>query len=218
MTLRTASLAFALLVATPLALVPTPAVAQIGQSAGYKFLQSVKDAKNDEVIAALEKPGVTLVNTRDRSTGEGALHIVVRRGDMAYVSYLLSKGADANLRDDKGETAMLLATRLGRKEMVDALAKSGGNVNLADARGETPLIIAVQRRDQSLVRDLARSGRRSRPGRSSPGLFRARICTAGQALAEHRANDRGQPQKGSQGSIGANALRLLHVEHSEGVA
>ena len=154
MTLRTAPLAFVLLAATPLALVSTPAVAQIGQSAGYKFLQSVKDAKNDEVIAALEKPGVTLVNTRDRSTGEGALHIVVRRGDMAYVSYLLSKGADANLRDDKGETAMLLATRLGRKEMVDALAKSGGNVNLADARGETPLIIAVQRRDQSLVRTL----------------------------------------------------------------
>lgn len=154
MTLRTASLAFALCATTPLALLPSTASAQLGQSAGYKFLESVKDAKNDEVIAALEKPGVTLVNTRDRSTGEGALHIVVRRGDMAYVSYLLSKGADANLRDDKGETPMLLATRLGRKEMVEALAKSGGNVNLANASGETPLIIAVQRRDQSLVRAL----------------------------------------------------------------
>lgn len=154
MTLRTTPLALALLVSAPLALLPTPAAAQLGQSAGYKFLQSVKDAKNDEVIAALEKPGVTLVNTRDRSTGESALHIVVRRGDMAYLSYLLSKGADANLRDDKGETPMLLATRLGRKEMVDVLAKSSGNVNLANSSGETPLIIAVQRRDQTLVRDL----------------------------------------------------------------
>ncbi|MGY2734289.1 ankyrin repeat domain-containing protein [Sphingomonas sp. UYP23] len=154
MTLRTATLALTLLATSALALVPTPIASQIGQSAGYKFLQSVKDAKNDEVIAALEKPGVTMINTRDRTSGEGALHIVVRRGDMAYVSYLLSKGADANLRDDKGETAMMLATRLGRKEMVDALAKSGGNVNLANASGETPLIIAVQRRDQTLVRDL----------------------------------------------------------------
>jgi uncharacterized protein len=152
MTLRSASLTLALIAGCTLA--SAPALAQIGQSGGYKFLQSVKDAKNDEVIAALEKPGVTLVNTRDRSTGEGALHIVVRRGDMAYLSYLLSKGADANLRDDKGESPMLLATRLGRKEMVDALAKSNGNVNLANASGETPLIIAVQRRDQSLVRDL----------------------------------------------------------------
>lgn len=154
MTLRSASLALALIAGSALTLVPAPLSAQLGQSAGYKFLQSVKDAKNDEVIAALEKPGVTMINTRDRANGEGALHIVVRRGDLTYVSYLLSKGADANLRDDKGETAMLLATRLGRKEMVDALAKSGGNVNLANASGETPLIIAVQRRDQALVRDL----------------------------------------------------------------
>ncbi|WP_010184316.1 ankyrin repeat domain-containing protein [Sphingomonas sp. PAMC 26605] len=154
MTLRLPSLARSLIISGVLALAVTPAMAQIGQSAGYKFLQSIKDAKNDEVIAALEKPGVTLVNTRDSSTGEGALHIVVRRGDMAYLSYLLSKSADANLRDNKGETAMLLATRLGRKEMVDVLAKGGGNVNLANASGETPLIIAVQRRDQALVRDL----------------------------------------------------------------
>jgi ankyrin repeat protein len=154
MTLRTAPLLLSLIVATPLALVAAPAGAQLGQSEGYKFLQSVKDAKNDEVIAALEKPGTTMVNTRDRSTGEGAIHIVVRRGDMPYLTYLLSKGADANLRDDKGETAMLLAARLGRKEMIDALAKNGGNINLANASGETSLIIAVQRRDPTMVRDL----------------------------------------------------------------
>jgi ankyrin repeat protein len=154
MTLRTAPLAVLLLAATPLALVAPPASAQLGQSDGYKFLQSVKDAKNDEVIAALEKPGVTMVNTRDRSTGEGAIHIVVRRGDMAYLNYLLSKGADANLKDDKGETGMMLAARLGREEMIDALVKAGGDVNLANSSGETPLIIAVQRRDQPMVRSL----------------------------------------------------------------
>lgn len=153
MTLRTAPLALALLASVPM-LFAAPAAAQLGQSEGYKFLQSVKDAKNDEVIAALEKPGTTMVNTRDRSTGEGAIHIVVRRGDMAYLTYLLSKGADANLKDDKGETAMLLAARLGREEMIDALAKSGGNINLGNGGGETPLIVAVQRRDQAMVRAL----------------------------------------------------------------
>ncbi|MEG3176758.1 ankyrin repeat domain-containing protein [Sphingomonas sp. RB3P16] len=154
MTFRSASLAVSLLIASPLALIAAPAAAQLGQSAGYKFLQSVKDAKNDEVIAALEKPGVTLVNTRDQTSGEGAIHIVVRRGDMPYLAYLLSKGADANLRDGKGETAMVLAARIGRGEMIAALAKAGGNPNLANASGETPLIIAVQRRDATMVRTL----------------------------------------------------------------
>lgn len=155
MTPRQLTLApLALLTCVPLVSIATPAAAQIGQSDGYKFLQAVKDAKNDEVIAALEKPGITLVNTRDRTNGEGAIHIVVRRGDMAYLNYLLSKGADANLRDDKGESAILLAARLGRREMIDTLVKGGGNVNLANASGETPLIVAVQRRDGAMVRDL----------------------------------------------------------------
>jgi ankyrin repeat protein len=147
-------IALAVLAAVPLAVVAAPAVAQLGQSEGYKFLQAVKDAKNDEVIAALDKPGATLVNTRDPRTGEGALHIVVRRDDSAYLGYLLSHGADANLRDNKGETAMLLAARLGHAEMLTVLAKAGGNVNLTNGSGETPLIIAVQRRDATLVRTL----------------------------------------------------------------
>lgn len=154
MTLRTASLALALLSAAPLALVGGPAAAQLGQSEGYKFLQAIKDSKNDEVIGFLDKPGATVVNTRDSNTGEGAIHIVVRRGDVPYLTYVLSKGADPNLRDRRGETGILLAARLGRQEMIQILAKSGGNINLANASGETALIVAVQRRDTTLVRSL----------------------------------------------------------------
>lgn len=153
MTLRTAPFAL-LLAAAPLTLAAPPAFAQLGQSEGYRFLQAVKEAKNDEVIAFLDKPGVTVVNTRDQGTGEGAIYIVVRRGDMPYLNYLLAKGADANLRDRQGESGMLLAARLGRGDMIATLAKAGGNVNLASTSGETPLIVAVQRRDQTMVRAL----------------------------------------------------------------
>jgi len=148
--------AFALaLIATPSALMVTgAAVAQIGQSPGYKFLQAVKDSKNDEVIAFLDKPGATVVNTRDVTSGEGAIHIVVRRGDVGYLNYLLAKGADANLRDGKGETALLIAARLGRGELIGLLVKGGASANLANSSGETALIVAVQRRDQPMVREL----------------------------------------------------------------
>lgn len=154
MTMRTSFIALATIAMAPLALATAPAVAQLGQSPGYKFLQAIKDSKNDDVIGFLDKPGATVVNTRDSSTGEGAIHIVVRRGDMPYLTYLLQKGADPNLRDSKGESGMLLAARVGREEMIEALAKGGGNVNLANNSGETPLIVAVQRRDQAMVRAL----------------------------------------------------------------
>lgn len=155
MILRFSPFAVALLAAAAFAFVAAPAGAQLGQSEGYKFLQAIKDAKNDEVIAFLEKPGATVVNTRDVTTGEGAIHIVVRRGDAAYLNYLLSKGANANLKDGRGETALLIAARLGRAELIDVLVvKGGANVNLANASGETPLIVAVQRRDQAMVHTL----------------------------------------------------------------
>jgi len=154
MTFRSAPFALALVAAVPLTGVAVPACAQLGQSEGYKFLQAIKDSKNDEVIGFLEKPGATVINTRDVTTGEGAIHIVVRRGDAPYLNYLLSKGADANLKDGKGETGLLIASRLGRGELINLLVRGGANPNLANASGETPLIVAVQRRDQTMVREL----------------------------------------------------------------
>ncbi|WP_242138065.1 ankyrin repeat domain-containing protein [Sphingomonas sp. TREG-RG-20F-R18-01] len=142
------------LVAAPFALVATPAIAQLGQSEGYKFLQAVKDGKGDEVTKFLDKPGATVINTRDVTNGDGALHIVVRRQDSTYLNYLLARGADPNLKNSRGETPLLIASSLGATDMIENLAKHGANVNLGNASGETALIRAVQRRDATMVRSL----------------------------------------------------------------
>ena len=134
-----------------------PAAAQF-QSEGYKFLQAVRDSKNDEVIQTLNKPGVTVVNTRDVTTGEGALHIVAKRGDAPYLTFLLQKGADPNLRDGKGNTAMVLAATAGQTDLIHILSLAKANPNLGNSSGETPLILAVQRRDLGMVRELLADG------------------------------------------------------------
>ena len=134
-------------------LVATPVAAQF-QSEGYKFLQAVKDSKNNDVIAALNKPGSQVVNTRDVTSGEAALHITVRRGDTPYTTFLLQKGADPNIRDGRNNTPMLVAIDSGHGEMVQLLLLGRANPNLANTSGETPLIRAVQLRDLALVRTL----------------------------------------------------------------
>jgi len=141
------------LLAPLLALLPLPAVAQ-QQSEGYKFLQAVREAKNNEVLAMLGRPGVTPVNARDVTTGEGALHIVIKRGDTTYLRYLLQKGADPNLRDGRGNTPMLLAAQLSQADMIPILVAARANPNLANSSGETPLIRAVQQRNIPTVRAL----------------------------------------------------------------
>ena len=142
---------------TPALGVATPSFAQ-GQSEGDKFLSAVRDAKNNDVLEMLGRPGSNIINTRDVTSGEGALHIVIKRSDEVYLRFLLQKGADANLRDGKGNTPLLLAVTLGQTGMIPILTAAGANPNLANSAGETPLIRAVQRRDVGMIRVLLTEG------------------------------------------------------------
>lgn len=144
MPLRRSLLILALLTAAP-------AAAQF-QSEGYKFLQAVRDAKNADVVTALNKPGSQIVNTRDVTNGETALHIVVRRGDLPYTTFLLQKGADPNIRDRRNNTPLLIAVETGNAALVPLLVAGRANPNLANASGVTPLILATQLRNAEAVR------------------------------------------------------------------
>ncbi len=146
-----------LLIAAILAGAAVPVAAQ-QQSEGYKFLSAVRDSKNNDVIDMLGRPGSSIVNARDVTTGEGALHIVIKRGDETYLRFLLQKGADANLRDGKGNTPLLLAVTLGQTSMIPILTAAKANPNLGNSAGETPLIRAVQRRDVAMIRVLLAEG------------------------------------------------------------
>lgn len=134
-----------------------PAAAQ-NQSDSYKFLQAVKDAKGDDVMAVLNKPGTTVINDLDRSSGDGALHIVVRRGDETYLRFLIGRGADPDRKNRDGDTPLMLAVEGDEPGMIDILVAARANVNLANSRGETPLIRAVQRRNVGLARQLLAAG------------------------------------------------------------
>lgn len=134
-----------------------PAAAQF-QSEGYKFLEAVKEREGDDATDMLNKPGSTIVNTRDITSGDTGLHIVVARSDVLWIRFLLQRGADPNIRNKKGVTPLQLATSMGFTEGVEALIKGGASVNVSDQTGETPLIAAVHSRNVGLVRVLLDKG------------------------------------------------------------
>lgn len=148
----------------------TPAAAQF-QSEGYKFLKAVKDRDGDVATDMLNQPGTTIVNTRDITSGETGLHIVVERADIQWVRFLLQRGADPNIRNKKGVTPLQLATALSFADAVDELIKKGANVNVSDQTGETPLMAAVHQRNVPMVRLLLDKGadpdRNDNSGRSA---------------------------------------------------
>ncbi|QGN56548.1 ankyrin repeat domain-containing protein [Novosphingobium sp. Gsoil 351] len=146
-----------------------PAHAQF--STGYKFLEAVRKKDGQEVTDMLATPGSTLVNTKDISTGDSALHIVVARRDLTWVQFLAAKGANVNARNNKGETPLQLASNLGFSEGVELLLKLGARVDEPNSTGETPLIAATHRRDGALARVLLKAGaspsRNDNSGRSA---------------------------------------------------
>ncbi len=154
--LRRSLIPIALLAALPAVTATSTAAQQ--QSQSYKFLEAVRKGDGNAVIGMLDQPGQTIINARDITNGEGAIHIVVKRGDAAYLRYLLAKGADPNLRDGQGDTAMMLAVQANQPDLIQILGASKANPNLGNNGGETPLIRAVQRRDLGLVRAVLAAG------------------------------------------------------------
>lgn len=139
------------------AILATPAGAQFF-SDGYEFLKAVKDRDGDAATQALNEPGTTIINARDLTSGQTALHIVVERRDILWTRFLIQRGANPNIRDKKGISPLQLAVGLGFSEGVEALLEAGADIDVNDSAGETPLIAAVHRRDVPLIRLLLAKG------------------------------------------------------------
>jgi len=138
--------------------IPAPAQAQF--SVSYDFLKAVKDRDGDVVTRMVDEPGSgsVIINTRDSSTGQTALHIVVEGRDTNWTGFLLQKGANPNVADRAGNTPLMIATQLGFADGIAWLVKHKVDVNQRNRSGETALIRAVQLRKPEMVRMLMKSG------------------------------------------------------------
>lgn len=147
---------WALILALCAGIASAPAQAQFSPS--YNFLKAVRDRDGQKVTDMVQKPGSTVINSKDYNTGESALHIVTAGRDMQWLAFLLSRGADPNIRNRDGQTPLALASMLGWTDGARLLISQGANVNATNDRGETPLIIAVQHHDLPTVRLLLANG------------------------------------------------------------
>lgn len=174
----------------------SPAAAQFSDS--YNFLKAVKDRDGDEATKFLSRPGTVIVNTRDISSGQTGLHIVVARRDNTWLAFLLQKGANPNIADKEGLTPLMLATQLRFLDGVKTLLAPGKGrektkVDYQNKQGETALIRAVQLRDAELVRLFLKAG--ANPDRTDTlaGLsardYAARDRRAASILAEIEKSD-----------------------------
>lgn len=155
-----------------------PASAQFSDS--YNFLKAVKERDGEEATKFLSRPGSVIVNTRDLSTGQTGLHIVIERRDNIWLAFLLQKGANPNIADKEGMTPLHLATQLRFVDGVRTLLAKNAQVNETNKQGENALILAVHLRDVELVRLLLANG--ADPDRTD--------TLAGKSARDYAAQDR----------------------------
>jgi len=181
--IRKLSLAMAALLGAGLVL-PGPAAAQFSDS--YQFLDAVRKKEGDKATDMLNKKGANLVNTRDLTSGDSALHIVTQRRDLMWMQFLVGKGANVNSRNAKGETPLVIASNLNFIEGVEFLVQFGAKVDEPNSTGETPLITAVHNRNIALIRILLKAGadpdRTDNSGRSARDY--ARLDTKSDTLTK----------------------------------
>ena len=134
------------------------------QSQGYKFLEAIKKRDGDTVEKMLgssgngSTPGTIIINARDITSGDSALHMVIAQHDLKWVAFLLYKGADPNIRNFAGTTPLWLAINTGFTDAAEGLIAKGARVNDPGPAGETPLIAAVHQKNIDLIRVLIKAG------------------------------------------------------------
>lgn len=160
--------ATAFVAAALLALAAQPAAAQFSDS--YNFLKAVKDRDGAKTTELVNKPGTVIIDTKDITTGEGALHLVTRDRDAVWLNFLLARGAKPDLKDKQGNTPLMIAAQIGFAPGAELLLGKKALVDLANNSGETPLIRAVQNRDMAMVRLLLAAGANANKADTIAGL------------------------------------------------
>jgi quinoprotein dehydrogenase-associated probable ABC transporter substrate-binding protein len=99
----------------------------------------------------------------------------VLASDTARITYLLTKGADINRRDDQGYTPLAAAARLSSLDTVRLLLEKGARPEDPDSDGWTPLLHAVLRNDVGVMKLLIAHG--ASVEHAAPGAF-SPLCIA----------------------------------------
>src|SRR5688572_32807165 len=92
-----------LALAAVLALLAVPAFAQ-SFSESFNFLKAVRDRDGETVQGIVSRPNAAVINAREQSSGEGALHILTRGRDLNWLAFLLARGALPDLQSNDGTT------------------------------------------------------------------------------------------------------------------
>lgn len=109
-----------------------------------------------EIVKLLhEKHGVK-INHRARPgeflvRGSSALLVASNEGQQETIKYLISKGANVNLKNNPGDTPLIKASFRGHIEVIKYLVFNGALINVRNNKGQSALAVAKDEKTKKLL-------------------------------------------------------------------
>ncbi len=122
------------------------------------------------IIQTLINAGVN-IGTYKYETSETPLHWASSVGNIEIVNFLIKKGVDVDIKNNRGATALHLAIINGHLDVVKKLIELRARINITDSQGKTPLQLAVSCEACDIVEYLLQVG--ANPNISCPFIDRS---------------------------------------------
>ncbi|XDD52021.1 ankyrin repeat domain-containing protein [Leptospira sp. WS92.C1] len=122
----------------------SPVIGAPISSADRKLLSAAINGNLRLAKAALDQgASVNARDPRQYFLGETPLHKVVLNNDVSFLRFLLSRGADPNLSDDRGETPLITAVYGLSLESLSVLIQAKADLNAETKSGLNAAIVAA---------------------------------------------------------------------------
>lgn len=109
------------------------------------------------MVRLLINESANIAATVDQS-GQAALHLAARDGDVGMTQLLLDKGSDIEAKDSQGTSSLHFASFFGNLDVLRCLLKNGADVHVCASDGATPLQLASIMGHKAVVTELLDRG------------------------------------------------------------
>ncbi|UCC38611.1 MAG: ankyrin repeat domain-containing protein [Candidatus Aminicenantes bacterium] len=121
-----------------------------------EIFKAVQEGNFGKVKSIIDK-NPTLIITRDLNN-RTPLHFAATTGNKQIAEYLLSKGADINLKNSDGRTPLHFAASNRQKDVVELLITNGADLEAKDIYDNTPLNSATYGGDIEIIKLMIEKG------------------------------------------------------------
>lgn len=102
--------------------------------------------------------GVNLNKTDSRYNRTPLMHAGSVLSDIKIIKYLIFKGADVNVQNNKGRSALHMSVVSINTDIINFLLNSGADINIIDNEGSTPLHWAAEIKRTNIMHILIKYG------------------------------------------------------------